>query len=302
MTSLPSFSKRKRDDNLFTILLLLPAGLIMAVVTIYPLVRSFIISLLKWDLTKHELTHPFIGLKNYSYILNDPTFWKSANITLYFVIGDVIITIILALSIALLLNREFRGRNLVRMVALLPWAIPGVVNGVMWKWILNPSYGALNGLLYSLGFIDKYIIWLGNPTSALILSILTDVWKEAPFIMLLLLAALQTIPKDLYEAAKVDGANVFQSFWNVTIPLIKPTLFVAITLRTIWALKSFDLIYTLTAGGPSGGTTVIGYYTYLKTFISMNLGRGSAVAYLMTAVVAVLIYFYQRALNKEVGY
>jgi ABC-type sugar transport system permease subunit len=302
MTSLPSFSKRKRDDNLFTILLLLPAGLIMAVVTIYPLVRSFIISLLKWDLTKHELTHPFIGLKNYSYILNDPTFWKSANITLYFVIGDVIITIILALSIALLLNREFRGRNLVRMVALLPWAIPGVVNGVMWKWILNPSYGALNGLLYSLGFIDKYIIWLGNPTSALILCILTDVWKEAPFIMLLLLAALQTIPKDLYEAAKVDGANVFQSFWNVTIPLIKPTLFVAITLRTIWALKSFDLIYTLTAGGPSGGTTVIGYYTYLKTFISMNLGRGSAVAYLMTAVVAVLIYFYQRALNKEVGY
>lgn len=302
MTSFTGISKRKRDDTLFTILLLLPAGLIMAIVTIYPLVRSFIISFLKWDLTKHELTHPFIGLKNYSYILNDPTFWKSANITLYFVIGDVIITIILALSIALLLNRDFRGRNLVRMIALLPWAIPGVVNGVMWKWILNPSYGALNGLLYSLGFIDKYVIWLGNPTSALILSILTDVWKEAPFIMLLLLAALQTIPKDLYEAAKVDGANVFQAFWNVTIPLIKPTLFVAITLRTIWALKSFDLIYTLTAGGPSGGTTVIGYYTYLKTFVSLNLGRGSAVAYLMTAVVAVLIYFYQRALNKEVGY
>lgn len=302
MTSFPGISKRKWDDSLFTILLLFPAGLIMAVVTIYPLVRSFVISLLKWDLTKHDLTHPFIGLKNYIYVLSDPTFWKSANITVYFVVGDVIITIILALSIALLLNRDFRGRNLVRMIALLPWAIPGVVNGVMWKWILNPSYGALNGLLYSLGFIDKYVIWLGNPTSALILSILTDVWKEAPFIMLLLLAALQTIPKDLYEAAKVDGANVFQAFWNVTIPLIKPTLFVAITLRTIWALKSFDLIYTLTAGGPSGGTTVIGYYTYLKTFVSLNLGRGSAVAYLMTAVVAVLIYFYQRALNKEVGY
>ncbi len=302
MTSFSSVSKRKRDDALFTILLLLPAGLIMAVVTIYPLIRSFIISLLKWDLTKNELTHPFIGFQNYSYILNDPTFWQSVKITGFFVLGDVILTIILSVVIALLLNREFFGRNLIRMVALLPWAIPGVVNGVMWKWILNPSYGALNGLLFSLGIIDKYVIWLGNPTSALIMGILADVWKESPFIMLLFLAALQTIPKDLYEAAKVDGANAFQSFWNVTIPLIKPTLFVALTLRTIWALKSFDLIYTLTAGGPSGGTTVIGYYTYLKTFVSLNLGRGSAVAYLMTSVVAVLIILYQRALNKEVHY
>lgn len=302
MLGFSKLSKRKKDDALFTILLLLPAGLIMAVVTIYPLVRSFMISLLKWDLTKNDPTHPFIGLTNYLYILKDPTFLKSANITLYFVVGDVVLTILLSLGIALLLNRDFRGRNLVRMVALLPWAIPGVVNGVMWKWILNPSYGALNGLLYSLGIIDKYVIWLGTPTSALIMGILTDVWKETPFIMLLLLAALQTIPKDLYEAARVDGANAFESFWHVTVPLIEPTLFVAITLRTIWALKSFDLIYTLTAGGPSGGTTVIGYYTYLKTFVSLNLGRGSAVAYLMTAVVVVLIFFYQRALNKEVTY
>lgn len=294
--------KGNRGDTIFTILLLLPAGIIMAVVTIYPLVRSFIISLLKWDLTKPDPIHPFIGFKNYAYILSDSTFWISARITLFFVLGDVILTITVAMAIALLLNREFIGRNLVRMVALLPWAIPGVVNGIMWKWILNPSYGALNGLLYSLGIIDKYVIWLGTPTSALIMGILADVWKETPFIMLLFLAALQTIPKDLYEAAKVDGANTYQSFLHLTIPLLKPTLFVALTLRTIWALKSFDLIYTLTAGGPSGGTSVIGYYTYLKTFVSLNLGRGSAVAYLMTAVVAILVILYQRALNKEVRY
>ena len=302
MANLARLSKRKRDDTLFTILLLLPAGLIMAVVTIYPLVSSFIISLLKWDLTKHDLIHPFNNFQNYSYVLQDPTFWQSAKITLFFVVGSVLINMLLSLAIALLLNREFFGRNLVRMLALLPWAVPGVVNGIMWKWILNPSYGALNGLLYSLGIIHKYVIWLGTPTSALMMGILAEVWKETPFIMLLLLAALQTIPKDLYEAAKVDGANVFQSFWQVTIPLIKPTLFVALTLRTIWALKSFDLIYTLTAGGPSGGTSVIGYYTYLKTFVSLNLGRGSAVAYLMTAVVAILVVFYQRALYKEVRY
>jgi len=302
MTHFVRMSKRQRSDALFTTLLLLPAGIIMAAVTIYPLVSSFIISLLRWDLTKPNLAHDFIWFENYMYVLNDPTFWQSAKITLFFVLGAVLLNIILAFAIALLLNREFVGRNLIRMLALLPWAVPGVVNGIMWKWILNPSYGALNGLLYSLGIIDKYVIWLGTPVSALIMCVLADVWKEMPFIMLLLLAALQTIPKDLYEAAKVDGANAWQSFWHLTIPMVKPTLFVAITLRTIWALKSFDLIYTLTAGGPSGGTSVIGYYTYVKTFVSLNLGRGSAVAYLMTAVVAILVVLYQRALYREVRY
>ena len=118
----------------------------------------------------------------------------------------------------------------------------------MWKWILNPSYGSLNGLLYSLGIIEEYIVWLGTPKLSLFVVILADVWKETPFIMLLFLAALQTIPKDLYEAAMVDGSNAFQSLFRITIPLISPTLFVALSLRTIWALKSFDLIYTLTAG------------------------------------------------------
>lgn len=302
MIGLPRLSKRKRDDILFVFLMLLPAGLIMAVVTIYPLIRSFIISLLEWDLKRPQLLHAFVGFDNYRYVLTDPTFWQSAKVTGFFVLGSVSINIVLALIIALMLNREFYGRNVVRMLALLPWAIPGVVNGIMWKWLLNPSYGALNGILFQLGIIDKYVIWLGTPAGALIMGILADVWKEMPFIMLLILAALQTIPKDLYEAATVDGASSFRSFWNITIPLIKPTLFVAITLRTIWALKSFDLIYTLTAGGPSGGTTVIGYYTYLKTFVTLNLGRGSAVAYLMTAAVAIMVVLYQRALYKEVQY
>lgn len=300
MTSVRRMNKRKRDDILFAVFLLLPAGLIMAAVTVYPLIRSFWISLLQWDLTKPNLEHSFVGLQNYIYILNDATFWQSARVTVLFVIGSVSLAISFGLGLAMLLNRDFRGRNLIRMLALLPWAIPGVVNGIMWKWILNPSYGALNGLLYSTGIIDQYVVWLGTPTGALIMTILADVWKETPFIMLLFLAALQTIPNDLYEAAKVDGANVFQSFRNITIPLIQPTLFVALTLRTIWALKNFDLIYTLTAGGPSGGTTVIGYYTYVKTFGSLNLGRGSAVAYIMTAVVGILVILYQRALYREV--
>jgi ABC-type sugar transport system permease subunit len=294
---------RQQRENLSTWLILgTPAAIIMIVITLYPLIRSFWISLHTWDLLKPGLGHPFVGLTNYLYILNDENFWQSVKITFMFVLGAVVLEITLGLAIALLLNREFWGRNVVRIVVLLPWAIPAVVNGIMWKWILNPSYGSLNGLLYSLGIIDKYVVWLGTPKLALLVVILADVWKETPFIMLLFLAALQTIPKDLYEAAMVDGSNAVQSLFRITIPLISPTIFVAISLRTIWALKSFDLIYTLTAGGPSGGTTVVGYYTYLKTFINLNLGRGAAVAYLMTLVVLVLVILYQKALYREVEY
>lgn len=302
MLSLKRLTRQQRDDLRTGIILIAPAAIIMAFITVYPLVRSFWISLHTWDLMKPNLGHPFVGFENYLYILRDKTFWQSAQITFMFVVGAVVLEITLGLALALLLNREFWGRNLVRMLALLPWAIPGVVNGIMWKWILNPSYGSLNGLLYSLGIIDEYIVWLGDPKLSLFMVILADVWKETPFIMLLFLAALQTIPKDLYEAAMVDGSNPLQSLFRITIPLISPTLFVALSLRTIWALKSFDLIYTLTAGGPSGGTTVVGYYTYLRTFINLNLGRGAAVAYLMTLVVAILVIVYQRALYREVKY
>jgi multiple sugar transport system permease protein len=301
-SSFKRLTRQQREDLGTGIIMIAPAAIIMAFITLYPLIRSFWISLHTWDLMKPNLGHPFVGFENYLYILRDEKFWQSAQITFMFVVGAVVLEITLGLALALLLNRDFRGRNLVRMLALLPWAIPGVVNGIMWKWILNPSYGSLNGLLYSAGIIKEYVVWLGDPKLSLLVVILADVWKETPFIMLLFLAALQTIPKDLYEAAMVDGSNAFHSLFRITIPLISPTLFVALSLRTIWALKSFDLIYTLTAGGPSGGTTVVGYYTYLKTFINLNLGRGAAVAYLMTLVVGALVIVYQRALYREVKY
>lgn len=297
-----SMSRRKREDLILAAVLLAPAMIIIALVTVYPLLHSFWISLHKWNLARPQEGRPFVGFANYIETFKDPQFIDSLQITLVFVIAAVTLEILLAIGIALMLNRPFRGQWLVRMLALLPWAIPSVVNGIMWKWILNPSYGSLNGLLYSLGIIDQYIIWLGDPKLALGMVVMADIWKETPFIMLLFLAALQTIPHDLYEAARVDGSTAVQSFFNITLPLIRPTLFVAVALRTIWALKSFDLIYTLTAGGPSSGTTVVGYYTYLKSFVSLQLGRGAAVAYIMTAVVLILVILYQRALYREVRY
>ena len=294
----------RRQRLLFAAALIAPAFLIMAAVTVYPLLSSFYISLVRWNLKQPD-GHPFNNFANYAYVLGDAQFWTSVRITVTFAALAVSLEIVLGVLIALMLNREFRGRTIVRMLALLPWAIPSVVNGIMWKWILNPRYGALNGLLLQVGAIPSakdYIIWLGDPALALVMVTLADVWKETPFIMLIVLAALQTIPRDLYEAARVDGAGPLRILFRITLPLIRPTLFVAIALRTIWALKSFDLIYTLTAGGPSRGTTVIGYYTYLESFVSLNLGRGAAAAYLMTLAVMVLVVIYQRALYREVHY
>jgi len=297
-----SMSRRKREEVMLAAVLMAPAMLIIALVTVYPFLRSFWISLHKWNLTRPQEGRPFIGLDNYLFILKDPLFHDSLRVTLVFTVAAVTLEILLAIGIALMLNRPFRGQWLVRMLALLPWAIPSVVNGIMWKWILNPSYGSLNGLLYSMGLIDKYVIWLGDPELSLAMIVIADIWKETPFIMLLILAALQTIPRDLYEAARVDGSNAIQSFFHITLPLIRPTLFVAVALRTIWALKSFDLIYTLTAGGPSNATSVVGYYTYVKSFVSLQLGRGAAVAYIMTLAVLLLVIAYQRALYREVRY
>jgi ABC-type sugar transport system permease subunit len=295
----------RRQRLLFAAALVTPAFLIMAVVTIYPLLSSLYISFVKWNLMRPQDGHPFNGLDNYAYVLADSRFWTSVRITATFAALAVGLEIALGLLIAFMLNREFRGRTIVRMLALLPWAIPSVVNGLMWKWILNPRYGALNGLLLQTNALPSakdYIVWLGDPALALVMVSLADVWKETPFIMLIVLAALQTIPKDLYEAARVDGAGPTDILFGITLPLIRPTLFVAVALRTIWAFKSFDLIYTLTAGGPSRGTTVIGYYTYMESFVSLNLGRGAAAAYLMTMAVMVLVMIYQRALYREVQY
>lgn len=292
-------SNLKRENRRLSIFMLTPITLILLAVSVYPLIKSFDISLRYYNLTKLGKGTPYIGFENYRFILTDPKFWQSVRVTIVFVVVSVSLVIVLSTAIALLMNREFRGRSFVRGLMLVPWAIPNVVNGLMWLWILNPSYGALNGLLTQLGIIDTYVVWLGEKNTALLMVILAEVWKETPFIMLMILAALQSIPKDLYEAAVVDGSNSFQKLFKITLPMIRPTLFVAITLRTIWAIKSFDLIYTLTSGGPDNATNIIGYYTYMKSFVSMNLGRGSAAAWLMTLVMVVLTVLYQRALYME---
>jgi ABC-type sugar transport system permease subunit len=216
---------------------------------------------------------------------------------------SILIESILGIAIAQLLNVEFKGRALVRTLILVPWALPITIDAIMWKWIFNPNYGAFNSLLYQLGLISSYKTWLSTPNSAMGVVIIADVWKVTPLVILLTLAALQTIPAELYEAAMIDGASRWRSFWNVTFPLLIPTLVIVLVVRTMDAFKVFDIIYIMTSGGPADGTKVIAYYTYIEAFSYLRLGTGAALAYLMTIFIGLMAFTYIRVMkNRQVEY
>jgi ABC-type sugar transport system permease subunit len=282
--------------------LIVPAFVVVVALIFMPVVRAFWMSLHIIDLKRPALGQPFVGLANYIDIFQDSFFWASVNRTTYFMVVSIAIELVIGLAVALLLNQEFKGRGLLRAIILIPWALPITIDAIMWKWILNPSYGALNSLLWQLGIIDSYRSWLSDPFGALNMVILADIWKVTPLVVLLILAALQTIPKSLYEAAVVDGASRWYSFWHITIPLLRPTLAIVLVIRTMDAFKVFDIIYIMTSGGPSDGTKVIAYYTYLEAFSFLRFGRGAALAYLMTIFILFLAFIYVRLINRETEY
>jgi len=183
---------------------------------------------------------------------------------------------------------------------ILPWAMPSIVNAAMWKWIYNADYGALNALLTQLHVIENYQVWLANPQSATILVILANVWKETPFTVILVLAALQTIPDDLYEASRVDGATEWQSFLHITLPLILPVLMIAALLQFIWGFQTFELVYIVTGGGPFSTTELTTLRVYATTFRSLRFGYGAAMAYLTSLIVLIPAIVYIRSAYRKV--
>jgi multiple sugar transport system permease protein/N,N'-diacetylchitobiose transport system permease protein len=276
-------------------LYILPALVVVFSVIIFPLGYAFYISLHKVT----GQTQSFVGLANYVSILRSDFFWAATGRTLYFTVVSVGLEFVLGLGVALLLNQEFPGRGLMRGLLILPWALPTVVNGVLWAWIFDANYGALNALLKQWGLIGSYVIWLGSPASAMNSVILADVWKNFPMIALLLLAGLQTIPDVLYEAAVIDGASTWRKFVSITLPCLKPAMLVALVLRTMEAFKVFDIIYIMTKGGPADGTQVISYYTYMTTFQYTKFGYGAALSYLVALVILIMALAYFRALRTH---
>src|SRR3712207_1276008 len=226
-----------------------PAILILIVLVLFPIIYSFYLALHAYNL-RHPSRFRFVGFDSYANILASDQFWKAAKITAMFSCGSIGLTIVLGTLLALLLNERFPGRGALRAIILIPWAIPPVVNGLIWQWMLEGRYGLVNAVLMSAGIIGEYHSWLTDFSTAMPALVIAQVWNHVPFVSIVMLAALQTIPDEMYEAARIDGANVFQRFRYVTLPWLSHSLLLVLITQTMVALRTFDIIYVLTGGGP----------------------------------------------------
>ena len=269
----------------------LPALALLSVITIYPILYVIYLSahrkLLIFNISR------FIGFENYQFLLRDDRFWNALKNTFYFTGVSVSLELFLGLCIAILLNRPFRGKGLARAVMLIPWAIPTVVSARMWEWMYNTDFGLLN---YLLGI---KINWLGSPFWALNAAIFMDVWKTTPFVAILLIAGLQVIPGELYQAARVDGAGSWQIFRKITMPLLRPAILIVLLFRTLDAFRVFDAIYVLTGGGPANTTETLSVYAYKVLFQTLQFGYGSKLSVVVFLCVGIMSIVYINLLSRD---
>jgi multiple sugar transport system permease protein len=275
-----------------------PAILLLLGLVLYPIVYSFWLSLHAYNLRQPHRVR-FIGLDNYATVLSSDQFWAAAGNTALFCAGSISLTVILGTLLALLLNESFPGRGVLRAVMLLPWAIPPVVNGLIWQWLLDGQHGLINALLLGAGLISEPQAWLSQTSTAMPALILAQVWNHVPFVAVVMLAALQTVPEELYDSARLEGAGVLQRFRHITLPWLSHALLLVLVTQTMVALRTFDIIYVLTGGGPGSATTVIAWLTYVTTFNLTDFGRGNAYAYLIALVTLGLSLLYIRMLWKR---
>lgn len=284
---LGSFSRARLalggSDTFRAYVLNLPALVTVLALVAFPIGYSFWISLQRYQLKEPGL-RAFIGLGNYVSLLTDTDFLASIRVSVEFSVMVVVGTVGLGLILALVLNETFVGRGVLRSLVLLPWAMPGVVNGLMWRMVFDPKIGVLNGFLYSLGIIHSYQTWLINPSAALIVSAIAQVWNFVPFAVIILLSGLTTVPTELYDAAKVDRASPWQRFRRVTFPWIMHPLLIVLILETLNAFRAFDTVYILTGGGPGNATNLISLQTVQTVLTYTNFGLGNAYSYVIMLI------------------
>ena len=281
-------------------LFLAPLAVVLMGVAVFPILYSFYISLYSLKLTRPQRA-PFVWFDNYVAVLSDGQFWSAVERTVIFSVIAVAAIVILALLVALLLNEQFPGRRVLTALLLIPWAIPYVADALMWKWIYDSNYGALNGILYQLGFISSYMVWLGDADKTLALIANAFVWKEVPLAAILLLVGLKTIPADLYAAARVDGANAVKRFLHVTLPALGPSFALVLIYETMMAIRHFDLFFILTEGGPGDASSVVAWRIYVETFRNLSFGIGAAMSYILALATLALSYAVIRALAQRVA-
>ena len=273
------------SDRRYGYLLAAPSVLIILLIILFPITFALISSFFDYTLINKSF-NSFIGLKNYQNSINNERLFNSISVTFIFVILVVLFEFLLGFFIALLLNSVERFKSVYYFILLLPLLINPIVVGLIWRMFLHPQLGILNYLL-SLIAIEP-VNWLGDPKMAFITIIFVDIWHQVSFMIILLLAGLSAIPKEPYEAARSDGANMFQCFYHITLPYMRPVIIITILIRLIFAIKTYDLIYIMTKGGPGDATDLISYYIYRSAFISLNLGEAAAMSTILLIIIVIL--------------
>ncbi len=300
----PRETKPELSAGKFVLLMNAPSVVLLSVVLIFPLAYAVYLSFSRVRVgeLRRGFPYPFYGLENYSRLFEDDLFWLALGHTFIFAFIVVVVEVVLGLGVALLINnRKLWLSRASRFLVLLPYGVPPIANGLVWIYIYNFKLGFLNRFLSSLGVIDEYIDWTGNPDTALYAITVPYIWRTLPFAVLLFHAALQGLSRDYYEAAQVDGAGYWRSFFHVTLPLLRPVLAVVVILRTSFAFLVFDEVLALTQGGPGDATWVATWFAYKKAFAPpFNIGLGSASANVLAIVIGVLAVLYVRYLYRRV--
>jgi multiple sugar transport system permease protein len=236
--------------------------------------------------------YKFIGLGNYVRMVNDPTFWLTLKNSFVWVFYSVSLQFLLGFAAALLLNAPFKGRAFYRTINLLPWIIPGVVVALIWEYLYQPNYGPINDILRRVGVMREPVAWLSNVDLAMPAVVFTNIWRGIPFFAIMILAGLQAIPDDIYEAATVDGADVLQRFWHVTLPMLRPIIVVATATRIIWTFNYADLIFVMTNGGPANATQITSTYTLLQAYTDLDFGYAATLSVILLVIMLVFTALY----------
>jgi multiple sugar transport system permease protein len=285
--------KSSTREQLTGLALMAPTLILFLMLIAYPLAQSIILSL--HSVSTLTLRQRYVGLDHYATLLQDAEFWTSFVNTVIWTASALVLQLVLGIAVALMLHQSFFGRALARGFVLFPYLLPTAVAVLVWRWLFNDLYGFFNYALTALGVIDRPIAWLARMPDAMISVILVGTWKFFPFVVIAVLARLQSIPLELYEAARVDGAGAWARLRYVTLPQLRGVLIVVVLLRSIWDFKEFDLIYLLTGGGPGTGTQTLPLLVYREAFGLLNIGRGAAVAVIMLLFMLIFFFAYARS-------
>ncbi|WP_457090785.1 carbohydrate ABC transporter permease [Microvirga sp. P5_D2] len=283
-------------DRTLAYVTLAPSALLLLLLAVVPTITVFVTA--TQDVGMGDMSGPYVGFENFAWALTSEAFYTALWNTFIWVFGSVSIEMVLGLGLALLLNKTFAFRGVARAVILAPYLVPTVVAVLTWRYMFHDIVGIINAGLISIGVIDKPLLWLNSQSLAMTSVILVGVWKFFPFAVIALLGILQAIPQEQYEAARIDGASVFQQFWRITLPYVMPVFLLTALLRTIWTFHKFEIIYLMTGGGPLDATTTLPILVYLKAFSDFEFGRAAAVAILTFGILGVLLALYFILINR----